>query len=382
MQTHLFTPGPVDIPEEVLSIASMQPLGHRNSAFYELMERIQTKLSSLLRSAGPVVILPSSGTGALEALCSNLIEEGDKVLSVSCGVFGDRFRNIAGLFGAEIIPVDIPLGCRVEPEKVGEALARNQGVKVILLTQNETSTGVMNPINDIVGETTGPDRPLVLVDAVSSLGAMPCFPEEWNIDGLASCSQKGLLIPPGLGLVWLSERAWEKRRSIKSRRGYYFDLLLHREYLDKPEPQNPFTPPVSLMRMLDRSLSIILDYGLDNWFLSKKRISETFIAGAEAMGLSPFVDKPEARSWGVSSVLFPGYSATKVQESLTAMGIIAAGGQGDVKGRLMRFAHYSDQSWPEICMLLGSIYGALVENGIHARPDYISTAWKSWKGEF
>jgi len=383
MKTHLFTPGPVDIPEEVLSTACIQPIGHRSSAFYELMESSQNKLSSLLRSQGPVVIIPSSGTGALEALCSNLIEEGDEVLSVSCGVFGDRFREIAALFGAKVIPLDIPLGHAAEPERIKDVLDSHPDIKAVLITQNETSTGVMNPVEEIaVAVRKDRDAPLVLVDAVSSLGAMPCFPEAWGIDGLASCSQKGLLTPPGLGLVWLSDRGWKRRESMRSRRGYYFDLMLHRKYLDKTEPQNPFTPPVSLIRMLDRSLSMILDFGLDGWFLSKKRISETFIAGVQAMGLSPFVGRTEARSWGVSSVLFPDNMASDVQKNLAAMGIIAAGGQGEIKGKVMRFAHYSEQSWPEIAMLLGSIYGALAENGSSAKPDYISGAWRTWKGEF
>jgi aspartate aminotransferase-like enzyme len=347
--------------------------------FFELMQRIQCKLSSLLKTEGPVIILPSSGTGALETLCSNLISEGDRVLSVSCGVFGERFREIARRWGASIIPLDFPYGEPVDPQKVLEVLKAEKDIKTVLLTHNETSTGVVNPIRDIIAGIEGPEKPMILMDAVSSLGAMPCYPQEWGVDGLASCSQKGLMTAPGLGVVWLSERAWENVRSNEDRKGYYFDLLLHREYLEKEYPQNPFTPPVSLYENLDHSLSYILDQTPEGWFSLRKKISRTFISGISAMGLAPLVKNVNARSSGVSSVLFPNSTALAVQKSLESMGIIASGGQGSLKGNIMRFAHYSEQQWPDMAMLLGCIFGALCENDIPADPDFISTAWNSWK---
>ena len=378
MKMQLFTPGPVPIPERVLSFPGQNPLSHRNSMFFELMERIQTSLSIFLKSEGPFVILPSSGTGALEALCSNFINNGDRVLSVSCGTFGNRFREIARIYGADIISLDIPHGSSAKPGDVNSLLSSNPDVKAILLTHNETSTGVVNPLSQIVQSLPEP-CPLVLVDAVSSLGAIPCFPERWRIDGLASCSQKGLLTPPGLGLVWLSNRAWQYLSSCDQQKSFYFDLTMHRAYLDKKDPQNPFTPPVSLLEILDRSLLFILDYGQEEWFVSKERLSRSFLAGISAMGLDPFVKEVYARSPGVSSVLFPDGRAEHIQRSLEDMGIIVSGGQVDLKGHILRFAHYSDQHWPEVAMLLGCIYGGLLENGIEASPDYMLLAWNAWK---
>lgn len=379
MKMQLYTPGPVSIPEQVLSFSAQQPMSHRNPLFFSLMERLQRNFSTLLRSEGPVVILPSSGTGALEALCSNFIRPGDRVLSVSCGVFGDRFREIARCQGGDILSLDVPYGCSVNPEQVYPLFMKNPGIKVLLLTHNETSTGVLNPVQKIIQSLPDP-KPLILVDAVSSLGAIPCFPEEWNIDGLASCSQKGLLTPPGVGFVWLSQRAWEKLGVNEGLRGYYFDLLLHRKYLDRKDPQNPFTPPVSLLQILDRSLSFILEYGLENWFISKERLSRSFLAGITAMGLEPLVLQKDARSPGVSSVVFPNAMAGQVHRSLSEMGIIASGGQGKLSGHIMRFAHYSDHHWSDVSMLLGCLYGALVQNGFEAASDYISYAWSTWDG--
>lgn len=379
MKSHLFTPGPVPIPEEIYYSSMSQPVSHRNIMFFELMRRIQYKLSSLLKAEGPVIILPSSGTGALETLCSNHISEGDRILSVSCGVFGERFREIARRWGGQIIPLDFPYGEPVDPRKVLSVLKSEKDIKAILLTHNETSTGVVNPVKDIIAGIESSRKPMILVDAVSSLGAMPCYPQEWGIDGLASCSQKGLMTAPGLGVVWLSERAWEQVRSNKERKGYYFDLLLHRDYLEKEHPQNPFTPPVSLYENLDHSLSYILDQTPEAWFLLRKKISRTFISGISAMGLTPYVKSGNARSSGVSSVLFPDSSSLAVQKSLEFMGIIASGGQGTLKGNIMRFAHYSEQQWPDMAMLLGCIFGALRENNIPADPDYISAAWDCWK---
>jgi len=379
MNRYLFTPGPVPVPSAFASRDEREMISHREEVFFELMELIQSKLRSLLKTEGPVIILPSSGTGALEALVNNYITAKDRVLSVSCGQFGERFREIAGRTEAEIIPLDSEPGRAIDAGSVADAVIKDPDISVVLLTHNETSTGVLNPLQPVI-EAIPDNGPLVLVDAVSSLGSTPCFPEELGIDGLASCSQKGLMTPPGLGFVWLSDRGWDLLESKKEGKPcYYFDLKLHRKYLEKERPQNPFTPPVSLLKTLNRSLGFILDKGLENWFASKRRFAASFIEGTSKMGMAPFVRDSEVRSPGVSAVIFDRY-AESVRKNLAEMGVVVGGGQGRMKNSILRFAHYADTAWPDLALLLGSIYGSLDLAGYHPYADFMRAAWKRWNG--
>ncbi len=378
MNRYLFTPGPVPLPQDIMQANGSDIRSHREPGFFELMDNIQSGLQELMKTQLPVILLPSSGTGALEALCANFLQPGQKVISVSCGEFGSRFREIARCAGADIIPLDFAPGEPVSPESVFDVVKNFPEARAILLTHNETSTGVLNPVGEIM-EGLPEDRPLVFLDSVSSLGAAPCYPEHWNIDGLASCSQKGLLTPPGIGLVWLSSRAWKMLKDSRyEQRSYYFDLVLHRKYLDKKESQNPFTPPVSLLGILERSLRIILDTGPEKWFAKKKRISRSFMAGIIAMGAEPLVKQKSSRSPGVSAVILGQYSEP-ARKDLLEMGIVASGGQGDLKGSVLRFAHYADMGWPEICLLLGSLFAVLKNSGFNPDPGYITNALKTWE---
>ena len=193
---YLLTPGPVELPAEVLRAGARPLIGHRCPAFSQLFTGIESKLGKLLKSEGPVIILPSSGTGALECMAVNFLEKGDKFISISCGVFGGRFREIALRTGAEGINIDVEFGDPLTPGLAAEAVRNNPGCKVLMMTQNETSTAVVNPIKDIIAAIPEKDRPLILVDGVSSVGAMECFPQEWGVDAVGTASQKGLLTPP------------------------------------------------------------------------------------------------------------------------------------------------------------------------------------------
>ncbi len=198
---YLLTPGPVELPAEVLRAGARPLIGHRCPAFSQLFTGIENKLRELLKSEGPVIILPSSGTGALECMAVNFLEKGDKFISISCGVFGNRFREIALRTGVEGINIDVQFGDAVALAIAAEAVKNNPGCKVPMITQNETSTGVVNPIKEIIAAI--PEKtPFILVDGVSSVGAMECFPQEWGIDAIGTASQKGLLTPPGLGPLY------------------------------------------------------------------------------------------------------------------------------------------------------------------------------------
>ncbi|MDR1650303.1 MAG: aminotransferase class V-fold PLP-dependent enzyme [Synergistaceae bacterium] len=373
MKRYLMTPGPVPVPDEV-SLAEARPLiGHRGADFSALFTRIEDKLSRLLRSSGKTVIFPSSGTGALESLAVNFTGPDTKVVSVSCGVFGDRFREITALTGAVMVNVDVTPGEAAAPETAAKAVAENPDASVLLLTQNETSTGVFNRIDEIISALPK-NRPLVLVDGVSSVGAMPCFPEAWGIDGLAAASQKGLLTPPGLGLVWLSERGWDAV-SKRKRSSYYFDLIRQKKDLDKEAPENPYTPPVSLYFALDAALDAVCSEG---WFALRARAARSLAAGIEALGFELLVKDEKYRSPGVTAFSHPSGCTSETAKALKALGVEPAGGQGRFKGRLIRMSHYHDVRWPEISLALGSLYAALGERRSGA-GDFMKRAFEVWE---
>ncbi len=377
MNQYLFTPGPVAVTPEV-SLSQARPLvGHRGKAFSELFTRVEEKLAKLLKSEGRTVIFPAAGTGGLECLAANFTGPGVDVLSVSCGVFGDRFREITALYGANVTAVDVPLGSGATPELVAEAVKKNPNCTVLLLTQNETSTAVMNPIKEIVAALPKEKRPLVLVDGVSSTGAMPCYPQEWGIDALATASQKGLLTPPGLALVWVSERGWEAAAERKCA-NYYFDLMRQKKVLYKDTPENPYTPPVSLYYALETALDEILAHGdPENWFAFRTRAARAFVAGLEALGYEPLVKDKNFRSPGVTAFSLPNGDTAAVSKALKAMGIDPAGGQAELKGKIIRMAHYGDFNWPEISLALGGLYAAMGDARKNA-GDFMAKAYDVW----
>lgn len=378
MKKHLLTPGPVELPAEVSAASAKQLISHRCPDFSALFERIESKLSMLLKCDGPIAILPCSGTGALECLAVNFLGPKDKFISVSCGAFGARFREIAARTGAACVPVDVPFGEAADAELVAHVVMENPGCAALLLTQNETSTGVRNDIQKIIASLPQ-ERPLVFIDGVSSVGAMECFPQEWGVDGLATASQKGLLTPPGLGLVWLSKRA---RAALNSRScpSYYYDLKLHYKELEKDSPANPFTPPVSLYFALDSALDLILAEGADKWFAAHRRYARALAAGVEALGFELLVKDAGARSSGMTAFSLPGGDAEAVRKGLRDMGVETAGGQGAYKGRLIRAAHYGECGWPELSMLLGALFAASYDYNIK-KNCCLATAYKEWKKE-
>ena len=360
MRNYLLTPGPVEVPPSVLAAESLQMKSHRCAAFSSLFMRISEKLGRLLESSSPVVILPSSGTGALECAAVNFLGAGDKFISLSCGAFGKRFREIALRTGANGIFADFSDGEAPMPEAAARLLSEHPDVKAILITHNETSTGVTVPVCEIIAALPQEKRPLILVDGVSSVGAMPCFPEEWGVDVLCTASQKGLMTPPGLGFVWLSPRALEvlKTRDCPS---YYFDLKLHLKYMKKESYENPYTPPVSLYYALDAALDIILKDGARAWFNKRRLWAEAFAAGLAAMGYTLLVKNPELRSAGVTAFSAPDGKSEEVRAYLSHMGLTTAGGQGALKGKIIRSAHYSDWTNVELNEILAAFEQALKE---------------------
>lgn len=359
-EKYLLTPGPVPLPPEVLQAGARQLISHRCPDFSALFMQIEEKLSRLFRSDGPVIILPSSGTGALECMAVNFLDENSQFLSISCGAFGNRFREIAARTGAKGYCVDVSAGEAVTPAIVAKAVAEHPGCSVLLLTQNETSSAVLNPIKEIIAALPTEDKPFVLVDGVSSVGAMACYPQEWSIDAVGTASQKGLMTAPGLGLVWLSQRAWSYIADRQCR-SYTYDLKLHRRCLESASLSNPFTPPVSLYYQLNAALDLILAEGTDTWFARRRQYAAVLAARLEALGFELLAKDLSVRSPGVTAFSCPEHDAETIRKHLRAMGIETAGGQEALKGKLIRVAHYNDFGQPELALILGCLKRA-VEN--------------------
>ncbi|MEA3508737.1 MAG: aminotransferase class V-fold PLP-dependent enzyme, partial [Synergistota bacterium] len=342
MSRHLFTPGPVPLPDRVRSASGAPMIGHRMADFSVLLSKVENRLRDLLDVEGPVIAMAGSGTLAMESLAATLLRPGDSVISCSCGAFGLRFREIAATRGLNVIPLDFPEGETVSPSRVAEAVALHPGASALLLTHNETSTGVANPVEVITRELPA-DAPLVLVDAVSAVGAMPCLPGKWNVDGLAFCSQKGLLSPPGLGFAWLSERAWDAASDRGPVDGYFCDLKRYRAFLEKEQPQTPFTPPVSLLRAVDASLGMIAERGHRKWFDDRRRFARCLAVGVETMGMDLLVKDERFRSPGVTAVSARDGKAVQVKQALGSLGVECA-----ARGDVVRFGHFGDMGWPEL----------------------------------
>jgi aspartate aminotransferase-like enzyme len=309
----------------------------------------------------------------------NFLDVRTPFISVSCGTFGERFREIAAKTGAKGIYLDIEPGEAAEPQKVAALVKEHPECRFLLLTQNETSTAVVNPIKEIIAALPQGNRPFVLVDGVSACGAMECFPEEWGVDAIGTASQKGLLTAPGLGIVWLSKRAWNYIENKKCA-SYYFDLMLQKKKINCEKPENPYTPPISLYYELDEALNEIVADGTDLWFMKHKRYASALAAGLEALGFQLLVKNKSYRSPGVTAFAVPGSDTENIRKKLRDMGIETAGGQGAMKGKIIRVAHYNMWGWPELCVILGGLYAAA---GLSAKlnSDFLAAAWREWNLE-
>jgi len=257
---HLRIPGPTPCPSEALQAMSKQMINHRGPEFGQILNEVTDKLKQLFQTKDDVFLLTGSGTAGLEAAIVNILSPGDKVLSVSIGVFGERFASIAEQFGAEVVPLRFEWGKAADVDAIRRALHTNPKIKAVLVTHNETSTGVTNDlasINPVVKEF---DK-LLLVDAVSSLGSIELPVDAWHCDVTVTCSQKGWMVPPGLAMVSVSQEAWQAHSTAKMPR-FYWDFTKAKNYLERG--QTPWTPALSMVFALAVSLEMMLKEGLPN----------------------------------------------------------------------------------------------------------------------
>ena len=332
---YLMTAGPTPIPPAVSQAMAAPMLYHRAPAFDELYERVLGRLPSVFRTSNPVLAFAASGSGALESAVSNLVRPGDTILVGAAGKFGERWIQLGDAYGAQVVRYEPGWGERLDPAEYDRLLGSSSDVKVAFATLSETSTGVVHDIQAIA-EVARKHDAILVVDAVSGLGATELRQDEWGVDVVVAGSQKALMCPPGLAFASVSPRALEYAESRGGGR-YYFDW--GRTAKSQAKGASPFTPAVSLFLGLDVALGLIEDEGLDDVLARHSLLARATRAGVAAIGLDLFGD-PDERSTVVTAVELPDdIDGGKVPGGLLKLGITANGGQDHLKGRIVRIAH-------------------------------------------
>lgn len=361
---NLRIPGPTPCPEDVLLAGAQQMIDHRGPEFADIIARVHTGLQTVFATTNDVAILTSSGTGAMEGAIVNTLSPGDRVINVSIGVFGDRFGQMAEAYGAEVVKPVIEYGTAASPEMIDAALADDPSIKAVLVTHNETSTGVTNDIRGISKVVRAHDR-LLLVDAISSVGCIPVETDAWDLDVVVTGSQKGFMVPPGLAFAAVGPRAREAAKTALMPR-FYFDFEKHFSYFQRG--QTPWTPAVSVMFSLDLALQKLLADGMEAVYTKHARIAADVRAGVKGLGLELFVQDEAYASNTVTAVKVPeGVELGKLRGLLrTDRNVVVAGGQGSLDGKIFRIGHMGHITEADVADVMESLAAVLPRAGLSA----------------
>ncbi len=362
-KTFLMIPGPTPVPESVLLDMAKHPIGHRSSEFAKILESVYADLKYVFQTKNDVIVYTASGTGAMDAALSNLVNPGDKVLSLVIGNFGQRWAKIAAALGAEVDIIEVEPGKAIDPKTLKEKLDSdvNKEIKIVTLTQNETSTGVTNDVKTLVSMIREHGA-LSVVDGVTSLGAMTCKMDEWGIDVLVSGSQKGFMIPPGLSFLAANERAWEVQKQCK-RPDFYFNWETNRKSVIANS--TAFTPAVNLIVALKTALDMIKEEGLDNIIIRHEKIAKGLREAIRAIGLKLFVENDSIASTSITAVLPPdNITVPDIRKTLKEdYDIVVANGQNKLKDKIFRIGTLGFVSQRDAITAVGSLEAALHKLG-------------------
>jgi len=338
-------------------------INHRGGEFKEILYRVTERLKEFFQTKNDVLLLTSSGTGGLEAAVVNTLSPGQKVLGVCSGVFGERFAEIAEKFGAEVKRLDFPWGKPADPQAVAQALDANPEIEAVLVTHNETSTGVTNDLASIAPVVKGRGK-LLLVDAISSLGCIDLQTDAWGCDVVVTASQKGWMVPPGLAFVSVSQEAWEAHRRSRMPR-FYWDFSLAKKYFEIG--QTPWTPAISVFYALDTSLDLMAQEGLANIFSRHARVGQRTREGVKSLGLSLFAEESHASNTVTAVKLPEGIDGAKLLRKMREEhGIVLAGGQRELSGKIFRIGHLGWVTEQDIEVVLEKLKLTLTELGFAA----------------
>lgn len=334
-KNYLLTPGPTPLPPEICEVLSKPIIHHRTPGFQAILKEVSENLKVVFQTKQDVFILTSSGTGAMEAAVVNLLSWGDKALVIQGGKFGERWTELCEAYGIKPTVVNVEWGQALNPDILKDYLDNDPAIKVVFATLCETSTGVAFDIKGF-GQVVKDKDVVLVVDTISGLGAVDFQMDAWGVDVCVSGSQKGLMLPPGLGLISVSKKAWKLVEESKCPK-YYFDLKVAKKAYDKTD--TPFTPAIGLVIALNEALKMIRAEGLNNIFEHHKKMARAVCAAMKALGLELYA--PTAGSDAVTSVKVPaGIDGGKLVKTMRdEYGVAIAGGQGACKGKIFRIAH-------------------------------------------
>ena len=358
---NLRIPGPIPVPDDILEAMATPMMNHRGPEFSDLLHRLTDRLKYVYDTKNDVYILASSGTGALEAAIVNTLSPGDKVVCATIGSFGDRFGQIASIFGADVTMLKSPAGTTVDLDALRDTLRSTPDIKAVLVTHNETNTGVTNDLETIAALVKLEFDKLLLVDGISSVCSLPIHTDAWGCDVVASASQKGWMLPPGLAFISFSKRAWQAHTEATMPR-FYFDASQYKKYFEMGQP--PYTPALSAMFALDRALEQIVAEGMESVYRRHAQIAQMTREGIKALGLSIFPDEKIASNT-VTAVKVPaGMDADELRIAVHKdYDVVLAGAYGELTGKMFRIGHLGKVESKEISEMLSAIGNSLVKMG-------------------
>ena len=365
-EPNLRIPGPTSLPPSVREAGARQMINHRGPEFAAMLARILEGMKPFFGTTNDVAMLTCAGSGGLEAAVVNTLSPGDCVLGVSIGSFGDRFAKIAGIYGADVTKLDVDWGKAADPGAVRDALAAGSGWKAVLLTHNETSTGVMNPIPKLAAAVheAAPDA-LILVDSVSGLGAVPFEMDAWGVDVVVTGSQKAWMAAPGLAMIAASERGWAATETATMPR-FYLDLRSHRE--SAAAGQTPFTPAIAVVYQVDEGLRLMHEEGKDRVFARHAACAAAARAGLSALGLELLADPRFASQTVTAAWLGDERDWKTYNGKIKGHGVVLAGGQGKLSGKILRLGHLGSVTVEDVLDVIAVLERVELEEGRPVDP--------------
>lgn len=365
-EPNLRIPGPTALPSSVRTAGARQMINHRGPEFAAMLARILEGMRPYFGTTSDVAMISTAGSGGLEAAVVNTLSPGDRVLGVSIGSFGDRFAKIAGIYGADVTKLDAEWGYAAAADEIRERLRSMPGTRAVLLTHNETSTGVMNPIRDLAAaiREEAPDA-LILVDSVSGLGAVPFEMDAWGVDVVVTGSQKAWMSAPGLAMIAASPRAWTAMETATMPR-FYLDLRAHREAA--ASGQTPFTPAIAVVFQVDEGLRLMADEGKDAIFARHEACAAAARAGLEALGFDLFADERHYSRTVTAAVVPTDLDWKSFNAEVKRRGVVLAGGQGKLSGKIFRLGHLGSVTLEEILGAFSTLEIVSLQQGRPIEP--------------
>jgi len=364
-EPNLRIPGPTALPPSVREAGGRQMVNHRGDEFKALLARVTAAMQPYFGTRHDVILLTCAGTGGLEAAIVNTLSPGDPVLAVTMGAFGDRFAKIAEVYGAAVTRLEVEWGEAPDPAGVAQAASAIPGLKAVLLTHNETSTGVTSDVKAIAAAVrdAAPEA-LLLVDAISALGAVPFAMDHWGLDLVVTGSQKAWMAAPGMAMVAVGPRAWAAAEHARMPR-FYLDLARHRESAVSGE--TPWTPAVAVLFQVDEGLRLMAAEG-DGVFARHEAAMAMARAGLRAIGFELLADDRVASRTVTAARIPDGLDWKAFNGALKARGLVLAGGQGKLKGRIFRLGHLGSVTTDDILAAIGVIEHSAIEQGLDVQP--------------